>query len=288
MPKKKQTKPKLKQPKPAKLPNSWSLLKKTWLEYSTFWKPLIGVSAVYGVLYFVLVMGLSFSMTLQDTFLDVSGRLGDALTSVFSTFSTSSLAGGTSSDMTILVQFLLFLVASMAFIWTLRKLQALKKIKLRDAYYKGTSSLIATTIVSVILVATLLPLLGASSIVSAALQAGSHGTEMLIVSLIAGVLLLLAAYLFAMYWPAFYIISLPNTRPFQALKSALKITKKRRLSIIRKMLLITILMFVVILTVLIPVAMLLPSIVQVVSFILLFLIFGFVHTYLYTLYRSML
>jgi hypothetical protein len=273
--------------KSAKLPSSWALTKKTWFEVSTFWRPLLGISMVYAVLYFILVMGLSFSTSVQESSIYGTSKVGDAFSSVFAVFSTGSLTGNSGSDATILVQFILFLVASMAFVWSLRKLQALKKIKMRDAYYKGTATLIPTIIVSFILVATLLPVVGGSSLLATALQNGGTGTEIAIVTAISGVLLLLSCYLFAMFWPAFYIVSLPDTKPFQALRSSMKVTKKRRFAIIRKAIVIDILMVLLIFFVLLPIALVLPSLIPVISFLLLFVIFGIMHIYLYTLYRSL-
>jgi hypothetical protein len=274
--------------KPSKLPSSWALTKKTWFEISTFWRPLLGVSMVYAVLYFILVMGLSFSTSVQESAITGTSKVGDAFSSVFSVFGSSSLSGNGGSDTTVLVQFILFLVASMAFVWTMRKLQALKKIKMRDAYYKGTATLIPTILVSFILVATLLPVVGGSSLLATALQNGGTGTEIAIVTIISGLMLLFSCYLFAMFWPAFYIVSLPDTKPFQALRSSMKVTKKRRFAIIRKALVIDILMILLMFVVLIPIALVLPSLIPVVSFLLLFIIFGIMHSYLYTLYRSLL
>ncbi|MEI6237493.1 MAG: hypothetical protein WCP03_02745 [Candidatus Saccharibacteria bacterium] len=285
---KKITKKSNKKLKPAKLPSSWDLIKKTWFELTTFWRPLLGVSIVYAVLYFVLVMGLSFSSSLQDSSITGSSRMGDAFSSVFSVFSSSSLSGSSSSDATVLVQFILFLAASMAFVWSLRKLQALKKIKMSDAYYKGTATLIPTILVSFILVATLLPVVGGSSLLANVLQNGGSGTEIAIVTAISGILLLISCYLFSMYWPAFYIVSLPDTKPFQALRSSMKVTKKRRFAIIRKALVLDILMVLSLFIVLLPIALVLPSIIPLVSFLLIFIIFGIMHVYLYVLYRSLL
>lgn len=285
---KKKSKKNKKTVKPVKLPSSWALTKKSWFEISTFWRPLLGVSMVYAVLYFILVMGLSFSTSVQESSIYGTSKLGDAFSSVFAVFSTSSLTGNSGSDATVLVQFILFIAASMAIVWSLRKLQALKKIKMRDAYYKGTATLIPTILVSFILVATLLPVVSGSSLLATALQNGGTGTEIAVVTVISGLLLLFSCYLFAMFWPAFYIVSLPDTKPFQALRSSMKVTKKRRFAIIRKALVINILMILLIFFVLLPIALVLPSIIPVISFLLLFVIFGIMHVYLYTLYRSLL
>ena len=199
-----------------KLPSIWQLHKKSFFEYLTFWRSFVGILIVYAVLYFILVLGFSFSSNIQSSGAN-SSSLSRAFNAVFSVFSSSSSSNAQSSA-TVLLQFLLFVVASMAFVWALRKLQALKKIKIRDAYYQGTSALIPTILVIIVLMLTLLPAIGGSAVLSVALQTATTGAEISIVSLIAGLLLILSIYLFAMLWPSFYIVSLPATRPFGALK----------------------------------------------------------------------
>ena len=271
-----------------KLPNVWELIKKTWFEGTTFWRPLTGLLIIYALLYFVLVMGLSFSSYLQNPLSTSTGGLSKTLSTIFAVINTNSLTDGTQSDATVLIQFLLFLIASLAFIWTLRKLQALKKIKLRDAYYQGTSTLIPVILVSMVLILTVLPAIAGSAILATALQSGASGIETLIVSLISGLLLLLSLVLFVMLWPAFYIVSLPQTRPMQAIRAAAKVTKKHRFAILRKMIMLAILSFVLLFIILLPIALAVSVIVPEVAFVLLFIVFGFCHVYLYTLYRSLL
>jgi hypothetical protein len=279
---------KKRQPKLAKLPSAWALTKKTWFEVSTFWRPLLGITIVYGILYFILVLGLNLSTTWQYELTYPDSTWGGALGLIFGAFSTGGFDSATASDLTIVMQFLLFILASMAVIWTLRKLQGLKQIKWRDAYYQGSSALVPTVLVTLVLVLTLIPAIIGSSLLATVLQVSATSLEILTVSLITGVLLLLSLLLFVMFWPAFYIISLPQTRPIQALRSALKVTKKRRLSILRKIVAWGFLCLIIMLAILIPLAIFIPSGVSYLVFMLLFILFGFSHVYLYNLYRSLL
>jgi hypothetical protein len=271
-----------------KLPSVWVLIKKTLFEVTTFWRPLLGIIIIYAILYFILVLGLNLSTAWQDQILLSNSTVGDAFSVIFGAFSSGGLSSASSSDTTTIMQYLLFILASMAFIWTLRKLQGLKQIKWRDAYYQGTSALVPTVIVFLILALTLVPAIIGSSLLATALQLSTVGAEVAVVSAITGALLFVSILLFAMYWPAFYIISLPQTRPLQALRSAAKITKNRRLAIIRKAIVWLIICLVLAFILLIPIAIIAPAIVGYCVFIGLFLLFGFSHIYFYNLYRSLL
>ena len=276
---------KTKTEKPVVTQNSWQLLKSTWFELSTFWRPIAGVTAVYAVLYFLFVMGLGFASVLQVQ--DGTGNtFTDAMYAIFGSINDTYVGGA--SDATTLLQYVLFMVASLALIWLLRKLQALKKVTIRDAYYQGTAGIVPVILVSVILIFCFIPAALGSTLVSTAMQASSAMVEIIVITAVSGILLLGSLWLFAMFWPAFYIASLPQTRPIQALRSARVLTKKRRFSILRKFIVLGLLLAFGIFIVLLPVALLLPVATPYVAYILLFVAFAFMQVYLYQLYRSLL
>ncbi len=271
-----------------KLPSTWALTKKTWFEVSTFWRPLLGVTIIFAILYFALVLGLNLSTSWQDELTLADSQIGGVFGLAFGALYSSGLGSSVSSDSTTLIQILLIVLASMAFVWTLRKLQGLKQIKWRDAYYQGTAAFIPTILVCVVLTLVLIPAIISSSLLSTALQLGPSASEITIIGAITVLLLLLSASLFIMYWPAFYIVSLPQTRPIQALRSARKVTKRRRLAILRKSIMWLIICIVMVLILLLPIAIIIPAIVSYWAFALLFVLFGFSHVYFYNLYRSLL
>lgn len=282
----------LKQPKndalqkPQKLVNSWVLLRQTWMELSSFWRTLVGITLVYVVLYFVLVMGLNITSGLTVAIDTGQSRFGQAINSIAT--SINDVYAQAQSDTTVLVQMLLFVIASLALIWALRKLQALKKITIRDSYYQGSAQIIPVLLVSVVLLLTLIPAVIGSSIFSVVLQTASVGAEIVIVSVVAGLLLLSSLVLFTIFWPAYYIASLPQTRPMQALKSAKAITKKRRLSIMRKFFVLGLVLIVCGLLFVLPIAIIVPSLAQYAVYSALFAGFLYAQVYLYELYRSLL
>lgn len=271
---------------PKKVITVIALLRRTWLEISTFWRPLLGITAVYAVLYFIFVMGLNMSGNIQFEIDDSGSRIAQATTSIIGAF--SSTYSGSQSDATTLIQMLLFVITSLAFIWALRKLQALKAITIRDSFYQGSAQIIPVLLVVAVLVFTLLPAVLGSSILAIVLQAGGGQLEVVIVSAISFTLLFISAFLFTMYWPAYYIASLPQTRPLQALRSALAVTKKRRFAILRKLVFLGFMIVIVMMVFLLPFALLLPALVQYALYGALFVIFMYSQVYLYELYRSLL
>lgn len=272
--------------KPPKIISVISLLRKTWLELSTFWRPLAGITFVYAALYLLFVMGLSVTTNIQSQIDTSTSKLSQATASIVD--AVSNTYSGAQSDATVLVQVVLFLIAALATIWALRKLQALKAVTIRDAYYQGPAQFVSVLLVSLVLVFTLLPALLGTSILGIVLQAGGAALEITIISAIALLLLFLSAYLFTMFWPAFYIASLPGTRPMQALKSALSVTKKRRLSIMRKLLALVFLVIVAVLLLLLPFGLLTPALIPYIVYVVLFIVFMYTQVYLYELYRSLL
>lgn len=271
-----------------KLPSFWNLMKFSYSDVRKFWRPLASVLAVYGVLYFIFVMGFSLSLSWQQS-LDLTGsKISQAASSVFSVFGSGALSGGAQSDAITLIQFLLFLIASLALVWSIRRLHSNKPVKIHDAYYGGNVSLVPTILVSFVLILTLLPAIVGSGIFATAAQYSPSSTEITIVGLIAGVSLLISLYFLSMIWPAFYIVSLPPTRPWQAIKSAAQITKKHRFAILRKIIYFAVFSFIALFIILFPGALLLAQIVPALAFMFLIVLFGFGHIYFYSLYKGLL
>jgi hypothetical protein len=262
------------------------ITKKTWLELSSFWRPLAGVTAVYAVLYFVFVMSLTLNSNVKELLESTEGKLPQAL--VVSTDTVfNSYSGSQSSDANTLLQMLLFLMATLALVWTLRRLQNLQTVTIRDAYYEGPSRIVPVIIVSLLLMLTFIPAIIGSSILSFVIQANAALVELIIAIIISIALIFGSFMLFVMYWPAFYIATLPNMRPLRAMGAALGVTKKHRLSILRKFLLLAIFCFLFIVIVVLPVALLLPAVVPYFLYVVLFALFMIVQVYLFEVYRSL-
>jgi hypothetical protein len=272
--------------KNTQLPSVWELLKKTYFELTTFWRPLFGVVITYAVLYFVFILGFSASFGYDNSNSEGQSRILQAFDATLFSFGGNSSTA--SSDATSLLQFLLFIIASLAFVWTLRHLQALKHFKIRAAYYRGTTSLIPAILVTIMLLVLCLPAAGGSFLVATAFFAGASGLELIVIWLLAIILLLASFALITMFWPAFYIACLPDSWPISSMRDALKITKKRRLNIARKVIVFGLMVFFAWVAIMFTIALISTSLVPYMSFGLVFVLFAVVHTYMYLLYRSLL
>jgi hypothetical protein len=272
-----------------KLPNFWILCGRTYKELTTFWRPLAGVTAIYGLLYFVLVLGFSISYSYNDI-VDIvdqigasGGWLGKNALTIANLFAYSNQASAAA-----IVQAILFIVAMLAYVWVLRRLRTLQKIRIRDAYYDGPARIVPFTIVIILLLVTFIPAIFGSSILNIALATGSGGFELLVVSIVGGLLLLGSAYWFAAWLPAAYIVSLPKSTPIQAIRSSVNITQKKRLWIMKNCVglafwclfsgFLVMLLFVTLIT----------SAAVMAAYIVSFVIFAVTQTFLFVLYRSLI
>jgi len=274
-----------------KIPFLWKHLSMTRQDIVTFWPSMLGVIFVYALVYAVTVIGLNFVIPSFNDSTNSTGVLAseqnvDSLTKAVDSISNSLtfISGDQSST---LVQFILFLVASLAFMWVLRKIRKLQKVKISEAYYQGTAQFIAMFLLIIWFVLFLIPVSIGTTILSVGLSASTTALEISIISIISVLLFALTVWLYARYWPSFYIISLPGMRPINALKNASSLTKKYRLNItIQVFGFVMITLFLVILAIL-PLAFILPVVVPYWVYTLMFIIFATTHTFLFSIYRSL-
>jgi hypothetical protein len=266
----------------------WALTNKVWIDISAFWKTLIRVILVYAIINFVFVASFSVlpsNEALQseiETYLGASaGRFIDSIVIV-----GVSVINFTSPSNT-LMQIILFLLASMAFVWTLRKLRGLQKISIRQAYYEGPSNIIPLLLIVVTLLLMLAPSAFASSILSVALPIVSSGLEKFIIYFIAILLIIITLWMLSIWWPSFYISMLPGSKPVASLRAAAKLTKGRRIKLSLKILLILIFLALLFIFIVVPVSLILQRAVPVTVYILMFIVFGLAHMFLFNIYRSL-
>lgn len=284
----KKTSPKKVENKTTQLPKVGKLFASTWTELTSFWRPLFGVTIVYAILYFVLVLSFSISYSYQDIADSITAQLGDGA----GWFSKSSLtvlnlfAPANQNDSSSIIQFLLFVIATLAIIWVLRQLRNLKHIRMRDAYFDGSSRVLPATIVMVLFLLPFIPVAIGSSIFAIAL-AGS-GLEIIIGSLVAGLLLFLTLYWLCAWLPAIYIVSLPNGTPIKAIRSAAKLTKKRRFWMIRNVALGVLATLTLTFVIMLTFVLVLPAASVVAAMVSSFVVFMVLQTYLFIMYRGLL
>jgi hypothetical protein len=266
-----------------------ALAKATWLDISTFWRTLGGILVVYAIINFLFVASFSLLPSSESLQSDIIAYFGDSAGRVVDSFALVGISlVNISAPSNTLLQFVLILIVSMAFIWALRKLRGLQKIRIRQAYYEGPANIIPLLLVVVLLLLTLVPASIASTILLYALPIVGSFVEGLVVYSVSAALLMLTIYWLLVWWPALYIAMLPETTPIQAMRAAALLTKGRRLRIWSRQLVVFVILVVVFVAVVVPLALLWQRIVPITVYGMLVLLFGIGHVAQFNLYRSLI
>jgi len=280
---------------PVTLPSSWKIAKATRLLVFRNWKVIGGIVLVYGILNMILVRGLNGGLDVRELqnelnlfFSGTLGHLASGL-SVFAllvgTSTSTSGASGSSAYQSILV-----LIVSMALIWAYRQLLADKKIRIRDAYYRGMYPLIPILLVLIVIGLQLIPTIIGGWVYSLVLQNGIavSGLEKFLWGGIFFMLVLLSLYMICSSIFAFYIVTLANMTPMKALRSARSLVRHRRWTVMRKVLFLPLWLLIVGALFMLPFILFLPIAAQWIFFGVTMLSIAAFHGYMYTLYRELL
>lgn len=276
---------------PKGVPSSWSLLRSTLSFIYLHKKKLAGVLAVFLVLYLLMVRASSnFDIGANSQL--ISNELGDnpAVNNLLLTGILLGSGGSSETGASSISTFLLFIIGSLAVIWAIRHLEAGKKFRVRDSYYKGMYPLIPFLLVVFLISIQLVPfaiggLLYSSSEISGFITSSLE--RLLFVSAWIG-LGLLSVYWLANSLMSIYAVTLPDIYPLQALRSTKQVVKGRRWSIFLKIFALGIfllliggtLLFMIVITA--PVVAVLAYDLFVAGALLI------THVYLFKLYKSLL
>jgi hypothetical protein len=271
------------------LSSSWKLLKKSW---STIWrhkKTLAGVLVIYGLLQVILVQGI-----LANNFTEIKSTVDDVLGGVVGNLAVLSYMLGTigqaQSAEASVYQTTLFVIGSLAIIWSLRQLLADKQIRIRDAYYKGMYPLIPFVLVLLVIGLQTIPMLIGAWLYSVVVSNGiaTALVEQLFWLVIFFIFALLSLYMVCSSIFALYIVTLPDMTPMKALRSARDLVRYRRWSILRKIIILALALLLIVALIMLPIIAFVPAIAAMAFYVLTVLVIGFVHTYIYSLYRELL
>lgn len=283
-------KQKIKQPhKKRQIIGHVALAKATWLDISSFWRPLVAILAIYAVLNILFVASISLlpsNQAIQDDITKYlggsAGRVLDSLTLVSISIINISSPGNT------LLQVLLIVVASMAFIWALRKLRGLQTISARQAYYEGPANIIPVLLVCTLLLLTLLPASIGSTLLLYTLPIAGSSLELIIAYAISGGLMILSLYWLMVWWPAVYISMLPATTPIASMRAAAQLTKKNRLRLLQRFIIAIVVLFAAFFVIVVPIALIWQRLVPATVYTVIVLLFGTWHVVAFNLYRCLI
>jgi hypothetical protein len=272
------------------LPGSFKLTWQVLGVIKSYWKTLGGVVLVYLVLY-VLFTGGNIShnfSTIKDD-LQASGThgLSRAAAGFLSLVGSSGASGSTTGST---LQSALFVIASLAIIWSLRHLLSGQKITVKAAYYRSMAPLIPFLLVIFVIIIQLLPITVGAFVLSAVANSAFVDTTFAtaVSSIILAMLAIWSLYMVSGSIFALYIVTLPEMEPRQALRSARDLVRYRRLAVLRKVFFMPLFIMVVMGVVIVPLILYALFLVPAVFFVLSVLALLFVHTYLYSLYRELL
>jgi hypothetical protein len=260
---------------------SFKLTRQTFSFLKKYWKPLGGIVLVYALLNLFLASGIvSNTSAVVGNF--HSGKFADALGGY-----SSILTAG--SDQAATMQTILLIVESLVIIWALRHLYSGEKIGVKQAYYHSSAPLIPFVIVLFVIVLQLLPLTFGSLVLAIVLSSivGNALVET-IVSLVFVVLAFWSIYMICSSIFALYIVTLPNMKPREALRSAKNLVHFRRWQVVRRLLFLPLFIIAAIGIIVVPLILYAKFLVVPAFFILSMLCIMYAHAYLYSLYKGLL
>ncbi len=276
-----------------KLPSAPRLFANALTILGKHWKVFLGIVVVYGLLNALLVQGFKISGGLDEskTLLEqaFSGNLSHLRTGFTLFFYLVGSSGNTSNPTAGAYQFMLVIVVSLALIWTLRQVYAGQKVRVRDGFYNGMAPLIKWILVLLVIGLQLIPLTIGIMLYGAVVSNGIavSALEQVVWALLTFLLTLLSLYMVSSSLFALYIVTLPDMTPLSALRSARQLVAHRRWAVMRKVFFLPIILLVLAGLIVVPFIMYATPIAALVFFALSMLLIPTAHSYIYTLYRSM-
>lgn len=255
-----------------------------------------GVVLVYLVLTIVLVKGFGVSNNITELKTTVEGLFNGKWAQLATGVALYSVLLGNANNPTSEIagayQSILLVVISLVLIWALRQSLASKvvRVTIRDAFYKGLYPLVPFLLVLVTIGLQLLPLLAASFLYTAVIAGGIAVTvlEKGLWFVLFGLLVVLSLYMVTSSIFALYIVTLPDVRPMQALRSARELVRYRRWIVMRRLLFLPLALLILTAIIVVPVILLVAPVAEWLFFFLSMLAIAIVHSYLYHLYRELL
>ncbi|MBI2591981.1 hypothetical protein HYW36_00705 [Candidatus Saccharibacteria bacterium] len=271
------------------VPSSFNLIKQVFGIFLSHWQVLGGIILIYLILSIVLASGLSSVVNNFDAVKNdlASSRSLSAALGGFSSLLGGSAAG--SSPAASVMQNTLIVIGSLVTIWALRQLLIGQQIGIKEAYYRSMTPLIPFVLVLLVIFIQLLPVTIGSGLL-AAVASSFPGSDwaILIMSLVLALLAAWSAYMLSSSIFALYIVTLPDTQPRQALRTAKNLVNFRRLKIIRRVLFLPVFILLAMAVIIVPLVLFAQVLVVPIYYLLSILVLFVAHTYLYSLYRGLL
>jgi hypothetical protein len=275
-----------------KMTGGLRLMRETFGLLRANWKTFLGVSLIYAAANQLLVQGLlgfdtnAAKQALQNAWTGGIGSLGSGFDVAASLFGGNGLV----SDVASVYQFILLLVATLAFIWTFRHASRGEKVRVRDGFYRGMTPLIPFLLVYLVVAIQLLPVALGTYLYNSAGPgfAVVNGVEVMIWVVALGLLAMISLYMLSSSVFALYIVSLPGATPIASLRAARKLVYGKRLMIIRRFLVLPIVVLLFGAALLLPAIMISSVLAVIIFFILNAMLLPIIHGFMFGLYQELL
>jgi hypothetical protein len=280
-------------PSPVKLPGAFRLLQSALHMLVQHWKVFGIIALLYGLCNVLLVQGFSAAGNLEQA-KDILDQLSNgkweqvvAGTSLFVYLLGSS--GNAENSTAGTYQLIFALIFSLALIWLLRQLYAGHKVRVRDGFYRGMAPLIPFVLVLAVVAFQLLPLALGALVYGAVTSTGlaATGVEQGLWTVFFAVASTISLYLLSSSLFALYIVTLPDMRPLQALRSARQLVRGRRFAVLRKVLFLPVALIILSGILIVPLILFATPVAAWAFFVVSMFLLPIVHSYMYSLYRSL-
>jgi hypothetical protein len=258
------------------------------------WKLFGGIVLVYIILDVLLVKGLHSTSGIPQLKESLSSLLTGVTAQVTTGFSAFSLllgsAGNAPTPISGAYQSMLLVLTSLVLIWALRQVTAKEKASARDAFYKGTYPLVQFLVVLLVIFLQLVPLAIGNFLYKIVFSQGIAVTspEKVLWAVLLFLLAILSLYMASSSIFALYIVTLPDMRPMQALRSARELVRYRRWAVMRKVIFLPFILLVLSAVITIPFILFVTVAAEWIFFVLTMIALPVIHSYMYSLYRELL
>ncbi len=276
--------------------SSFNLIKKSILflwSNKKFWLMFLLVYVVFNI---VFIRGLSSNINLTNVsslkteFNQVFKGSNSGLNTSFSIFLI--LIGSTTSatsSATNVFNFFLIIFSSMAIIWSFNQFKKLKKIKVRDAFYKGVAPVIPFLLIVLYIALQLVPMTIAAYLYNLASNNSIIGNSIgryiwfiLLVSVIFWSFYMLSSSIFSVYYVIYN-----QSYPVDAIKRARRLVKGIRMKVLGRLIVMIILLILAMIIIIIPSILIFNNSSSWVFYLLTILMIPIIHSYLYHLFLEL-
>lgn len=259
------------------------------------WKSILKIVLIYLIIYIILVLGLTAPVSVKSVATNIPNIFHGSFGTLEKNINIyglllSSITNPNYTTNSGAFNLILFIILSLVFIWSIRKIYNNQKFKVKDAYYRSMYPFIPFILIMILISIQLLPMVIGFSLYNYVINGGiAVGVlEKIVWAITITALFIISLYFIGSSFFALLISTLENVNPMMALRSAKKMVKKRRWLVILKLIFMPIAVFILIGIIMLIDILVLPVIAPYLLGILLIIALFIAYSYLYIMYRELI